>query len=889
MNLSEQKTYLFNNKEELKLVSSVLQKTNSIIDESNTNHVINSYPFIDGLVLTKDVKERMAKSFSKKSRDTSSFLMSLVSVTHAKTGQKYHIISVELTEDETIGNFYINYDFLKDNFKINSGIIGYLIREKNLENILYTLSTAIKRDAQMFSNNTLSSKVEQGNLKYNIETLRSIIQQTYINYRVDDAYYIFNIDDVKFKFASDYISADNHYYSGSILLYNFQKDKFDKADRVDPFNSIIKYSVVDNVSKSQRNALADMNKSMQVVVGAGGSGKTYLCKIIAEKAIELNAILCANDAGVRAPLMYCTHSAGSLSQFLKYCSNNDLSSDGRSFTSLIYSRNLQKVKDKMQIFNNNIDKSRILKVKDFLKKTEVFGLANRLKENNDSQTKMEEYLAYIFMSRDLDNVTNYVKFLEEHKQKPSIIESILLKLGLKEEPRIVVDRDIISSLYTTDKVFASNVLNSKVQKVIDTVNNVYLKNSDVGNRFFDKMYEEKMRDSSEPYIFEGIDYLNTDITLEDVIYFLNYYPATQREKYNDYMALLRELYECIESNKAISFYKVEKLKNGRTGLKFDKDKAALFYELFPITADLVTNTTDIDVFFERVLVDEAVLVPGIFTSLILAKTNNIIALGDINQLHLDLNLPENLFNQIEKLRSTDPKPYQLTFGPDKTQMSFYNHIKRSIDEDTGLKVLVDNYRCRREIFELSMKMLNEYKPYIQRYKKINSITGDDFARHFNDTQKYYKFRDEIEVYTPFMFINYTEKRYDLLMEFLNENAIPLDDVMIVVPGVEHIAKVKQKLVNKEITVDVLKNIQGRDASVVIYDSFINEIYNAEFTGLNLQEFNLIITRTKDLFVFMGNEYVLFDVNIDGRTDEASEVVKRFFRNNDVSITKLPDN
>ena len=94
------------------------------------------------------------------------------------------------------------------------------------------------------------------------------------------------------------------------------------------------------------------------------------------------------------------------------------------------------------------------------------------------------------------------------------------------------------------------------------------------------------------------------------------------------------------------------------------------------------------------------------------------------------------------------------------------------------------------------------------------------------------------------------------------------------------------LKNQEIIVDTLENIQGRDAEIVIYDSFLDSIIGDEYREITNQKFNLTITRAKNLFVFMGSEDVCFNQKLDDRNEEAADVIKKFFRNPQVQICKL---
>ena len=101
MKIGDFKTYLFNASQELSLISSVLQKNNSVIEEKNKILLIPKYPFIDGLTLNGDIKDGVRKKFSNKARDTKSILLSLVSVVDISTNKRHHVLSAEL-EGESV-------------------------------------------------------------------------------------------------------------------------------------------------------------------------------------------------------------------------------------------------------------------------------------------------------------------------------------------------------------------------------------------------------------------------------------------------------------------------------------------------------------------------------------------------------------------------------------------------------------------------------------------------------------------------------------------------------------------------------------------------------------------------------------------------------------------
>ena len=94
------------------------------------------------------------------------------------------------------------------------------------------------------------------------------------------------------------------------------------------------------------------------------------------------------------------------------------------------------------------------------------------------------------------------------------------------------------------------------------------------------------------------------------------------------------------------------------------------------------------------------------------------------------------------------------------------------------------------------------------------------------------------------------------------------------------------LSNKEIVVDTLENLQGRDAQIVIYDSFIDENIGDEYKELTFQKFNLTVTRARNLFIFIGSYKTCFNLNISDRSDDASRIINKVFREGGVDFAML---
>lgn len=890
MKLGEFKSYLYNATEELKRVSSILQKSNSVIEDSNKLLSITRYPFIQNVSLSGEVKEAIRKKFSERARETRSTLLSLVSVVDViDSGKHHHVLSAEIYNEE-VREVYINYDFLSQYLKLSGMFLSELSKTSSIERIVGMLTDELrnKTTSTPFNYNALGARSE--GLELAIERLKAMISAVYgTQYKVDSEYFLFSVDNVRFKFASDYMGADNNFQTGSRLAYNFYQTVMNRdLQAIQKQSALVKYVPNKSFSTSQTNAFLTMNKAINIVIGAGGSGKTFMAKTLCENALELNAVLRSQNFEDCAPILYTTFSKGSLTQFLKYCQNGNTLNSKLSILPLVFTRTKEVIREKLAVLSESCDTNRYHKIDAILKNINVSVLANTLETQARVNEETSEYLDYVFASKDLQYVDSYVEFLKSKNVSRSFFTELMIAWGFKEQERYKVPSDIMQGLFTCGRPFPAQVLESQIDDVVNAVTNKYLKNSALFEEKFEDNFFKRTYDLQNVSVYNGLNYgKESQITFEDVIYYLKHYPVMQNNAKQDiYRELLTQMLDAVENNKAIDFYKKVELKNGKTSRQPDIVKMRAFCDLFPISADLVTNITDLDVYFERIIADEAVLIPGIFTSVLLAKANAITALGDINQLELNLNLQGDVQHQVAAIHASDPKPYPLSYSEAGNQVSLFYHLKRMINENDSLKVLVDNFRCRKEIFELSQIIQDKYTEYIQRYKAINNITGNDFIKFYNDSTDIYRFGDTEEIRSPFLFISESPQKYAIVEELLEENDVAIENVFIVVPFKEQINIVKSMLKNKEITVDVLENLQGRDAEVVIYDSFIERNISDEYRELTIQKFNLTVTRAKNLFIFIGDFQTCWKLNLSDRSDEATEIIRKFFREKTVPVSLL---
>ena len=896
MKIGDFKTYLFNASQELSLISSVLQKNNSIIEEKNKILPISKYPFIDGLTLSGDIKDGVKKKFSNKARDTKSILLSLISVVDVSTNKRHHILSAEL-EGETVRSFFINYDFLARHCRLSRVFLANISKLNSINRVIVSLTDEIRAHVNNVSVNR-NQVSEQSDLELAIEKLKNMIDCAYSpSYKIDHEYFLFSVDNIRFRFVSDYLKSTNRYLSGSRLAFNFYDSVYNRDPKKvrDQF-SLVKYQPAKTFSDSQNHAFNTMDRAINLVIGAGGAGKTYMAKILAEMSLELNAILRAQGIDEGVPFLYTTFSKGSLEQFLRYCSNGVMRNK-YSFTSLIYTRDKNVIVGRKASLSSSCDKSRYQRVEQYLNKIDVSSIITSILNRNTTNRATTDYLDYVFATNEIEFVQKYMNFLNESYEEPSFFTKLCCSLGLKDEKKVFVPDEIINGLTNTGRAFPQAIVNSNIPSVVSVVKNKYLKNSNIYEKKFAELDadDERMNGNTT---YNGIEFGSEDtkVTLEDIIYYLEKFPSQQNiSRQAEYKDLLDEIEKAIESNSPINFYKKVKLKNGKTGIQPDEYKARLFTELFPISADLVTNVTDLDIYFEKVVADEAVLIPGLFTPMLLEKANSIIAMGDINQLELELNLQGNLSDQVEAIHKNDPKvevrdqmipmAYPLTYG-DGGQMSLFAHLKKMIDEDSALKILVDNYRCRKDIFDLTHIIEDKYKEYITRYKAINNISNDSFIKFFNSDDYVYTYGGVEKIASPFLFISDTPNKYRFVEQLLEENQVATESVFIIVPFKEHINTVKAMLTNKEIVVDTLENLQGRDAQIVIYDSFIDENIGDEYKELTFQKFNLTVTRARNLFIFIGSYKTCFNLNISDRSDDASRIINKVFREGGVDFAML---
>ena len=60
----------------------------------------------------------------------------------------------------------------------------------------------------------------------------------------------------------------------------------------------------------------------------------------------------------------------------------------------------------------------------------------------------------------------------------------------------------------------------------------------------------------------------------------------------------------------------------------------------------------------------------------------------------------------------------------------------------------------------------------------------------------------------------------------------------------------------------------------------------EYKYLDRKKFNLCLTRSKDLFIFMGDYDFFFNLAIENSGEGAEFLIEKFFRNSDYSIHKI---
>ena len=268
MELNQHKSYLFNGMEELKKVSSFLQKNNSQISDRNKLLSFSKYPFMTGFSLSSEIKEKIRKKINDRTKDSGSLMLSLISVVDGVSNTRHHIVSVELINEEVIG-FYVNYSFLSNYMRVPRMSLNEVTRFSSIERVISNLTTELAKKNQSYSPSEVNDSVGLDTACERLKrTINAVYNGTFLS---DSEFFLFTIDDIRFKFASDYMSVDNHYYSGSTLLYNFNRGVYERGSAINNQNpdvatiknqkALTKYTHDAIFSQSQKNAFMQMNNA----------------------------------------------------------------------------------------------------------------------------------------------------------------------------------------------------------------------------------------------------------------------------------------------------------------------------------------------------------------------------------------------------------------------------------------------------------------------------------------------------------------------------------------------------------------------------------------------------------------------------------------------------
>lgn len=855
-NIKDVKQSINNGIKEIIDVGLAIERSNSAIIKSNIVNSYATFPFEEStneykIKLNKDIRDDIQAKFPLGNKDGQSLILSLLSIQDENKGVQNHIISIEIEKHEICG-YFVNSVYLEENLNMSKLFTDKLKQFTNLAESLNTLILMfINRVDYSFRNRYAKDNYEEYSVFKKIEMIKDLLNTIYgstENYTIDEQYYLFFTDDVNIKSSlyNYYKEEENMNYVNTFLykLYEANLDGKKVALGKTPVNFL------DNklISESQKYALKDLDKQISTIIGQGGSGKTHLASNIMKKYLHIKAI--GTLSKIKVNTLYTTYSKYSLEQFLLY---------SKDFKDLIYINNPEHIQRKISILNESIDMGRYNSVKDKLKNTNLSNLFDKY----SSQDKKENIFRNIYPNV-LDTITygkilKYLKYLNSSHETYGLFDKILFALNLKKESPLHVPNNLSKPLINQGIKVSEKLMNDEILITVNNIKKTYLNKQ----KRLEKDFQEKMvlnNESNPPLTFEELN-----IPLEDIVYYLKYQPIVDNPHLkNDYIGALQSLLNGNDMN------------------------IELIEDLFPVFSGLITDITKFNMQFRQTIVDESVLVPGYFMPLIVNKSENIIAMGDINQLSLNQNFYPNINTIIDKIYGAG-KGIKLSIDDSYSQQSFFGHISNITNRD-DMFLLTDNFRCNKEIFRLSKEItkgIDSYDSFLGKYIEKHNINAnkDNLTKHFLDDGDIFNYGEE-KFSTPFVFVDSGNKnRYENILSLIAQNRINRNDVMVITPFKDKIKLIK-KMIGDNILVDIIENVQGIEKKVIIFDWDVKNVNDDAFRYLDIKKFNLILLRAKNLFITIGNKNFLFNDQIENIDGNGYTIVNKFIRNNSIDVYEL---
>ncbi|MBT6050763.1 MAG: hypothetical protein HOG49_28505, partial [Candidatus Scalindua sp.] len=809
-------------------------------------------------VLSDEVETDINKKVSEGVREGQTLLISLFSTLKMNQNDRNHIISLEV-EFKKVKDFYVNLTYLKEEHNVSDLEILSVKSQNSLDGVVSSLlNIFIGRSDQTIKNKYMNIDHSNFNLEQKLKTLKELFNSMYAKfYKVEQAFYLFFVDDVNVKDKIDNVALKkiNQFYFDYYKSHEEEQDFPLKNALVTPIDVNLR-------SESQKFAMGELNKNISIAVGAGGSGKTWLGSRISKLYVHLNAVAKANTkkSNLEVSCLYTTYSKYSLSQFRLYMG---------IFSDLTYSKNKELILKRITSLKDSVDIEKYEAIKQHLQKIDIDVLLENKAVLEKADAEIDMLYRKSINQKDRVNIDAYISYLNKNRIDLSFIDEMMIKVGFKEEPSVQVPNSIMKPLRDSKLKFSMDVDASQIDVTIRYVKKKYLEKQKKIESIFSKRVAPVI---TAPFKFEGILDL---VSEEDILFYLTYYPIVEfRTKTAEYKELLQNIVKSIDNNEE---YILNEKENKSLG------------EMFPVYADSPINVNSLKDSFDFSIIDESVLVPGYFFPVLMNKSNNFLFMGDVNQLSLDQHFYPSIEDIVNSTYSDVDNKIFLSLTETMKQKSMYDHAAEIVGKD-AFSVLIDNFRNNKQIYELSRDVYNMYDSYFESYLKKHNIKSsiEEIMQHYQEEVNSYGY-GEYQFDTPFVFISNTKERYDALFAMLGQNKINLSDVIIVVPDDSNVKELRT-MIQQNVTIDKIDNIQGIEKTVVVYDSFIDEVNSKEYNYLDKKKFNLIAGRTKKILVFMGNEKLFFHDKLDtfDVEDGVPYLLKKFFRNKKYEIFKIEE-
>ena len=863
-NIKEVKSSINKGVNEILDIGLAMERGSSTIKEDSIVTKFPNFPFDEAnqgdykIGLTKVAKDEILSKFPAGYKDGNSLLISLLSLKNNNKGVRNHIISLEIINNNIVG-YFVNTSFLEEDLGLSVIFVDKLKNNSKYQSLKEVLNILIimflNKVDSYYRERFMKDDYEEYSVYKKIEMLKDMLNVIYSSKNeVDNMYYVFFTDDLNIKSTvyNYYKKQENCNYLNS-FLYRIYNDKYD-GKNLEVGKNLVKFEDVTLISNSQKNALKDINKQISVIIGQAGSGKTWLSSNVMKRFLYIVALGRLNK--IKINNLYTTYSKYSMAQFLLYSDQ---------FKDLILTTDKEILKKRVNELNKTIDLDRFKKIENSLKKYNLNKLFEKYKEKEEIEYNFRNLYKKSITIDVLRMLNGYLKFLKDNNNPNSTMDKMLIKMGVKKDLPVNIPNELVRPLIANNINVPNQVFVDEIEELIIAIQKEYLVEQKNIEKSFENIKFENLNDYTELI-------LDMDIDFDDIVYYLKFEPIVNNSKLKeDYIVSLQNL------------------------INNDNINLDLISDLFPIFSGLTTEISEWNIQFRQIIVDEAVLVPGYFFPLIMSKGDNIITLGDINQLEMQQTFYPNVNVIIDKIYNSNgansSKFLKLSVKDSYEQESFFGHIQNLFQHTIKPSILTDNFRTNKTIFDLSkdiMKGVNGYETYYEVYINKHELeeNKESLTKHYSKTQSSFTYNNK-EFKTPFVFIDKNNgNRYQEILNLIEENKINKSDLMIITPFKNEIPKIKT-LIGSGVQVDTIENVQGVEKRVIVFDWNVESVQDEAFKYINLRRFNLILLRAKELFITIADEKFAFTNSIEDKDDGSGySIVKKFLRNDKFNILKI---